>query len=323
MKIFLNKIPKTWKSSGVIQKGSQMEMSNFSFAEDYFKSKEFNIKITIIGKNIIGNGHFIFSVFKNEFLVWQEDLFFKNISFSKKTIEIEEEIDKDFRIVISRGRKSKGSILIDSVSVHQEKNVLNIIEKKEDIYNKSEDEPTFFIDYKEISLKKEEIVKEEELIIKEEVVTSDPIVEPKIKKISAVRKKPVLKKQKKEKKKIEDEPAEEASAIEALPVTEEVVAPHRNNISVIIFDFTTINDEREIFKYINQISFGKDKHLFLIKKNESIEFDSDKYSCVKMFEEDEDLRSIVSEINPNKITFDSKSLGKNLSEIAKNLMDNI
>jgi hypothetical protein len=68
MKIFQNKTPRSWKSSGVLAKGSQIEMSNFSFLEEFVKTSEGKFSINIIGKNIIGNGLFSIQIYKEEFI---------------------------------------------------------------------------------------------------------------------------------------------------------------------------------------------------------------------------------------------------------------
>ena len=78
MKIFQNKPSRAWKSSGVKFNGNQMEMSGFSFAEDYFNLTKDKFIINITAKNIIGNGFLVVSVYKEQFLVWQENIYLKN-----------------------------------------------------------------------------------------------------------------------------------------------------------------------------------------------------------------------------------------------------
>ena len=303
MRIFQNKIPNSWKSSGVILKNNQIEMSNFSFAEDCFFSKENKFIINIIGKNIIGNGLFSVSILKNNLLVWREDFSFLNISFSKKTLEIEEESKKEYKIIISRGKGCKGKILIDSVSIINEesKKIKDyiVVQSQQPL----EDEPIFTSsdEYQENIVKKE---------------TKALNVKKETKKIEKVpRKKRIKKELIINQEYTQDQQEELNKNIEIKKI--------RNNVAVSILDFSLIKDEKDSFKYINQISFRRGKQIFLIKNNENLNFDFSKYDYVKVFTENIEIINELEKINPNNIIFDLNNLNQELLEIVKKIKDEL
>jgi len=355
MKIFQNKIPRTWKSSGITIKNNQIEMSNFSFLEDYIKIKENKFIINIIGKNIIGNGSFSVLIYKNEFLVWQEIFYFKNISFSKKTIEIEEESNQEFKVVISRGKESRGKILIDSVSVF--KNETEKIKIEECLKNSElEDEPTFFLpeEKEKISSINIENTKLDTLmaessdnistdlskeIFKEESVGMISIEIPPTTEIhpeNTVGTMIVVKKDKKKRSAVlrkrlppkivetieKNEVKELDSNYPAIPVEDSVIKKReRNNIWVHILDLSLVTEEREIFKYINQISFGKEKQKFLVKNNPEV--DLSRYNHVIICNDDDHIFFELNNLNPKKITFSEENLNSELLEKIKKIKNEI
>lgn len=372
MKIFQNKAPRSWKSSGIIIKNNQIEMSNFSFIEDYVNIKENKFSISIIGKNIIGNGLFSISIYKSEFLVWKESFCFKNISFSKKIIEIEEEPETKFKIVISRGRESRGKIIIDSISIFS-KETEQLKQENKNITQEAEDEPTFFLEERKeellnieddklepvIFLKEKtedislEMIEDNQAIITEDLSSHEmptisvadsggttPIELPLEIGSTAAEKGPeeitsqptVIKKEKKpkvgllKKRKItkiqgdtiisEEQPLEENIAIEE--VREE---RKRNNIWIHILDLSSTTDEREIFKYINQISFGKGRQTFLVKNNSEVNLS--KYEHVIICIDDDQVIFELNNLNPNKITFSEANLSLELLEKVQKIKDEI
>jgi hypothetical protein len=337
MRIFQNKLPRAWKSTGITIVDGQLEMSNFSFGEEIFKSTSNKFTINIIGKNIIGNGSLLIKIYKEKFLVWQEELSFKGASFSKKTVEIEEESGREFRVVLSRGRESKGKILINSVMISQQATI------KEDPGPQiqpeviQEDEPTF-------ATAIEDNKEKESILLNEKTEKIDTIDKkaPSIKHI--VQKK---RKQKKEKittkigAELQEEPiissADETTAIESL--TTNIVAQQytveleqsvlevleekkkKNNIWVHIIDFSTVDDERDVFKYVNQISFGRGKQIFLIKKNDDLEVDLSKYDYVNIFNENSNIEEKLVGLNPEKITFLEQNLNEELLSFVKKIKE--
>jgi hypothetical protein len=318
MKIFQNKIPKTWKSTGVTINNGQMEMSNFSFAEEYFISTSNKFTINIVGKNIIGNGIVSLLIYKDTFLVWKEEILFKNNSFSKNIIEIEEEANKTFRIVLSRGKSSKGKLLINSVSISQLEKNINAEPEPVDEIIQPEDEP-IFSSYVEDKIEEVQapVVEKKKRKAKEPKIKEE--VEIKKKKKSSP--KPKLSKKNATKDLAENNPTISESHQEVDAPQVEVTKPKKNNIWVHIIDFSTISDERDFFKYVNQISFGKGRQTFLIKKNNDIQFNLPAYDHVSLFDQDYDIENKLIELNPNKITFLEENLNKDLLEIIKNILD--
>jgi len=333
MKIFQNKTPRSWKSSGILAKGSQIEMSNFSFLEEFIKISEGKFLINIIGKNIIGNGLFSIQIYKEEFLVWKESFSFKNISFSKKTIKIEEESNQEFKIVISRGKDSKGKVLIDSVSVLECRSKQDLL-PEEKLVLEIEDQPTFYISK---SMMPEE-PKKEELVIEpnlESNIINTELAVNKQSKEAITNAKIKVQRQKrtniKKNKKIEETiatPEEHIIKVEESDNKEifiepepEVQAKVKNNIWVHILDFSLITEERELFKYINQISFGRGKQTFLVKNNPEINLL--KYEHVIICESDENIITKLVDLSPNKITYSETNLTLELLESVKRIKEEL
>ena len=335
MRIFQNKLPRTWKSTGVTIINGQMEMSNFSFAEEIFKSTSNKFAINIIGKNIIGNGSLLIKIYKEQFLVWQEELSFKGTLFSKKIVEIEEESEKEFRVVLSRGRESKGKLLVNSVMICQEPIIKEEIKLQAKIKVIQEDEPTFVPTIEDTNSK-------ESILINEKIEEID-IIEKKIPSIKRLAKKKRQPKKEKAPTKIvieyREEPmpynldettviesidsnfetkesavSSEESILETLPESKK-----KSNIWVHIIDFSTVEDERDMFKYVNQISFGRGKQIFLIKKNDDLEVDLSKYDYVNILNENSHIEEKLIELNPEKITFLETNLNKELLSLIKNI----
>jgi hypothetical protein len=301
MKIFTDKLPRTWKSSGVTLKSNQIEMSNFSFLEDYFISNSKNFNITIIGKNIIGNGVFSISVYKESSLVWQEDFSFMGISFSKKQIQIKDSYCENFKIVISRGKKSKGKILLNQVFIYQEKN--------------KEDEPTFFFENSEIIIQKQH---KEVVIASNKVATEEPITEVPtlIKKKVAKRKAKYIKiRFQKEEVAVSESPQSPAeddspSTTENESTANDPAKRKPKDTWITIIDFDINNDERSVFNYLNQISFGRGRQIFFVKQSSAEPIDFSKYDYVKVFFNDEDIVNELEFEWPKKITFIKKITNK-------------
>jgi hypothetical protein len=332
MKIFQNKTPRSWKSSGVLAKGSQIEMSNFSFLEEFVKTSEGKFSINIIGKNIIGNGLFSIQIYKEEFLVWKESFNFKNISFSKKTIDIEEESNQEFKIVISRGKDSKGKILIDSVSVLECSPKQDLLPEKK-LVLEIEDQPTFYIPESiemPIETKKEELIIEPNL---ESNIISTELVANKQSEEAVTKTKIKVQRQKrtniKKNKKIEEPTAVLEEQIikvgesdnKEIFIEPEVQVKVKNDIWIHILDLSLITEEREIFKYINQISFGKGKQTFLVKNNPEINLL--KYEHVIICESDENIITKLVDLNPNKITYSETNLTPKLLESVKRIKEEL
>lgn len=303
MKIFQNKIPRLWKSSGIKFNGNQIEMSGFSFAEDYFKLTKDKFIVNITAKNIIGNGLLIVSIYKEQFLVWQENFYLKNTNFLKKSIEIEEQSNFEYKIVISRGRESKGKILIDSVtiseiSLNRNDKELDLLKEGESFF--PEDEPIFSNKNLENSLR--ELTKSIEI---EELLIEKPKKKRTLNKL--------VKSTKKNTKTKKDLPKEDFS-----PIPEKEVLK-KNNIWVIIIDFSEIKDERLIFKYLNQISFGRGKQLFIVKNNLEQNIDFLKYDHVTVCLNDDEIINKLLELNPEKVTFPESNLNQSILDAINGL----
>lgn len=331
MRIFTTKLPKSWRSSGITFKSDQIEMSNFSFMEEYFVSSSRNFNITIIGKNIIGNGIFSISVYKESFLVWQEELSFVGISFSKKQVQIEESTGEKFKIVISRGKRSKGKILLNQVFIYQEKK--KETEFRENIAEDSpeEDEPTFFFENPKTTIQKqpEEVaitsndmpeVTPEDSIAQEPIITKKKMVKRKAKYIK-------LRFQEEEETASEVRPDVTESApplsVENETVTDPTTERKSNNTWVTVIDFDQNSDERSIFNYLNQISFGRGRQIFFVKQCSTEPVDFSKYDYVKVFFSDEDIVNALESERPKKITFIKESLCSNLIGEIERIRDEI
>jgi hypothetical protein len=305
MKIFQNKPSKAWKSSGVKLNGNQMEMSGFSFAEDYFKLTKDKFIINIIAKNIVGNGFLIVSVYKEQFLVWQENIYLKNTNFSKNSIEIEEQSNFEYKIVISRGRESKGKVLIDSViinefSLEKKKKEIDFVEEK--VSPPAEDEPIF--SNKNLKDLPKEIHND---------ILNNNLLKPKDTKIRLVGRIRKKKKENIEIKKDDETPKEEVALI---PEKENL---KKNNIWVMIIDFSEIKDERLVFKYLNQISFGKGKQLFLVKNNLEQNIDFLKYEHVTVCSSNDEIINKLLDLNPEKVTFPDSNLNQDILDAINKL----
>lgn len=329
MRIFTTKLPRSWSSSGINFKSDQIEMSNFSFMEEYFVSNSRNFNITIIGKNIIGNGVFSISVYKESFLVLQEELSFLGISFSKKQIQIEDSSGERFKIVISRGKRSKGKILLNQVFIYQEKNKevkveANIVED-----SPGEDEPTFFFENPEIIAQNQP---EEIMIISNdmpETAPKDSIVEepPVIKKKVTKRKSKYIKiRSQKEEDSVPEISKDEAECSPPLTIENDImiVTPTKRVPSdtwVTIIDFN--GDERSVFNYLNQISFGRGRQIFFVKQCSEEPVDFSKYDHVKVFFNDEDIVTALESEWPKKITFTKENICSNLLVEVERIKDEI
>ena len=84
MIIFTNKLPRTWRSSGVSLINGKLEMSSFSFLDESINCPYNSFIINIIGKNIIGNGLFSVEVLSDNVVILSDEFRFENIYFSKK-----------------------------------------------------------------------------------------------------------------------------------------------------------------------------------------------------------------------------------------------
>lgn len=322
MKIFANKTPRTWKSSGVLIKSDQLEMSNFSFLEESFISSTSEFIITIVGKNLIGNGAFSIAIYKDSFLVWQEEMAFDGISFSKKQIKIQESPGESFRVIISRGKKSKGKILLNQVLVYGETkkeskkdpNTKNKVTKEvvADIFH-DEDEPTFFLEDPPIAISIDQNIDDiflpEETnnrsdISYEEVIKTEALEEPIVKAVPKINKKRRIRY-------IKIASISQGTA-ESIPT--DIISEKRatKDIWVSVIDFGSCNDERAIFNFLNQISFGRDRQIFFVKQSELDPIDFSKYEHVRIFNSDDEIIKELEMEWPRKITFVKENLNPNL-----------
>ena len=298
-------------------------MSNFSFIEDYFIFSSKNFNITIIGKNIIGNGVFSVSVYKESSLVRREEFSFMGISFSKKQIQIEDTSCERFKIVISRGKKSKGKILLNQVFIYQEGGGEDEPEKPIVEDPPDEDEPTLFFENPEIIVQKQP---KEVVMASNEEAPKDPTPE----KPTPIKKKVVKRKAKYIRavfQKEEDTVTEaHQDLIEEDPtlITEnkatinDPIKRKPNDTWITIIDFDLNGNERSIFNYLNQISFGRGKQIFFVKQSSTEPVDFSKYDYVKVFFNDEDIVKELDSEWPKKITFIKENLcGKLLKDIER------
>ena len=318
MRIFTSKLPRTWRSSGVTVKSDQLEMSNFSFVEEYFTSNSTKFNITIIGKNIIGNGAFSIAIYKESFLVWQEDFSFEGISFSKKQVEIEESSGQTFKIVISRGKRSKGRVLINQVFIYQEKKKELKIESYLAEDSPDENEPTYFIK-KDPVLIFEEIIENKESVIKEEIILPEPAplkkerVKRKVRyiKVNSIKENVVI------------DNIEPPIITDELPENNFIISRPIKDIWITVIDFDITNNERSIFNYLNQISFGRGKQIFFVKQSSLEPIDFSKYEYVKVFSEDIQIIESLEFEWPKKITFLKENLQGDLLKEVERIKDEI
>jgi len=319
MRIFTSKLPRTWRSSGVTIKSDQLEMSNFSFVEEYFTSNSTKFNITIIGKNIIGNGAFSIAIYKESFLVWQEDFSFEGISFSKKQVEIEESSGQTFKIVISRGKRSKGRVLINQVFIYQEKKKELKIESLLINDSPDESEPTYFIEKNPLLIPEKIIENKESVIIQEDIILPEPAS---IKKERIKRKVRYIKVRSIKENVVTDN-------IEPPIITDQpsendfIISRPTKDIWIMVIDFDITNDERSIFNYLNQISFGRDKQIFFVKQSSLEPIDFSKYEHVRVFFEDIQIIESLKFEWPKKITFLKENLQGNLLKEVERIKDEI
>jgi len=286
MILYSPKGTKTWTSSGVIVNNGKLEMSNFSFVEESFVAAAELYTISIIGKNIIGNGLFIISVHFNGILAATENLSFSNISHSKKQIQICPKIGSKVRVSISRGKNSSGKILIDQTAIHLV-------------------QPT--ISDPEIGLEPKTI--DEQPIIKDEVVvdvTAADIIVPAKKERKKRTTKPKIKK---------DDVATDIIA----PVIIEKRTEAKERISAAIIDLNIINSERDFFNFLNQISFGKNTQRFFVRQSISDPKDLTKYPNVVLFSSEQDLIEDLARFDVFKIFYNKGNLQGALLEKAEEL----
>lgn len=321
MRIFTNKIPRSWKSSGVTVKNDQLEMSSFSFLEEYFISNSTKFNITIIGKNVVGNGLCSISIYKDAYLVWQEDLIFGGISFSKKQVQIDGSPADKFKITISRGKRSKGRLVISQVFIYQDvkKEIIEEAILTTDVGSEpEEDEPTFFLEDPPKPLD----VPEEEIKIPEvpgkEVLKN---VSPKKQKRKAkyVRTNPIVTESSNI---ISVENKESEATDNTVEVDDIIEVPEKRAIKdiwITVIDFDATTDERDIFNYLNQISFGKEKQTFFVKQSSAEPIDFSKYDHVKVFSDNDSMVEALILEWPKKIT----SLKGNLNEDLFNKIEEI
>jgi len=91
-----------------------------------------------------------------------------------------------------------------------------------------------------------------------------------------------------------------------------------NDTWITIIDFDLNRDERSIFSYLNQISFGRGRQIFFVKQSSTESIDFSKYDHVKVFFNDEDIVNELESECPKKITFIKENLcGKLLEEIER------
>lgn len=295
MIIFTNKLPRTWRSSGVSLANGKLEMSSFSFLDESINCPYNSFAINIIGKNIIGNGLFSIEVLSNNVVIFSDEFRFENVYFSKKQILITLEESINIKVIISRGKKSRGSIVLDRVSIHD--NSPKVID--------------------------------ESLIVAEEMAAPEPeqsIILPSYKPEVEVAP-PISQKKKPGKRrgrllfsnvaKIAVEASNEIVIVtdisnEKREIIEEVPRdiPEVKKIAVTIIDLNIINDERDIFNFKNQISFGKDQQ-FLVVQSLTNPVDLSKYTHVKLFDDEAYLIEELKTLNISKVFFNKGNL-KNL-----------
>jgi hypothetical protein len=273
MILFSPKGIRAWKSSGVSANNSKLEMSNFSFIEESFYASSSGYSMSIIGRNIIGNGNITISVYINAAPALCNDFQFGSTYHSKWIATIECNIGELIRVVISRGKRSVGRILIDHVAV------LGFVIDK-------------FV---------------EEPIIEDIIPTIiDNIVSPV--EVPVVIIKPKKKRKARTKKAAPDHVAQ--------PV---VIAIPKEKISAAIIDLNIINDERDIFNFINQINFGKNNQKFFVKQSQSDPKDFTKYQNVAMFNDEQDLLVGLANFDISRIFWNKGNIQGALLEWAETM----
>jgi len=286
MIIFTNKLPRTWRSSGASLVNGKLEMSSFSFLDESINCPYHSFVINIIGKNIIGNGLFSVDVLSDNIIISSDEFRFENIYFSKKQILVSLDHCVNIKIIISRGKRSRGKIILDRVSIHD--NSSEIVNKPVVIEEAVAPPPELPVEH----------------ILEEEVKTTA------IKKRSKRRGRLLFSSVAK----IIAEPANET--IVSVPKQNETIeiiaeeVPEIKKIAVTIIDLNVINDERDIFNFKNQISFGKDQQ-FLVVQSLNNPIDLSKYTHVKLFDDEAYLIEELKTLNVSKLFFNKGNL-KNL-----------
>lgn len=295
MIIFTNKLPRTWRSSGVSLINGKLEMSNFSFLDELISCPYNSFVINIIGKNIIGNGLFSVEVLSDNVVISSDEFRFENVYFSKKQILVTLGESINIKVIISRGKKSRGKITLDRVSIHDNSPKVN------------DESP---------------VIAEEMAAPEPESSIILPSYEPEIEVAP-----PISQKKKTGKKrgrllfsnvaKITAEASSEIVIVadvsnEKSEITEETLEdiPDVKKIAVTIIDLNVINDERDIFNFKNQISFGKDQQ-FLVVQSLTNPVDFSKYTHVKLFDDEAYLIEELKTLNISKLFFNKGNL-KNL-----------
>lgn len=92
---------------------------------------------------------------------------------------------------------------------------------------------------------------------------------------------------------------------------------------VTIIDFNFNSDERSVFNYLNQISFGSGRQIFFVKQCSTEPVDFSKYDHVKVFFNDEDIVTALESEWPKKITFTKENLCSNLLVEIERIKDEI
>lgn len=275
MILYSPKGARTWTSSGVIVNNGKLEMSNFSFVEESFVAATELYTISIIGKNIIGNGLFIISVHFDGILAVTENVSFSNISHSKKQIQICPKIGSKVRVSISRGKNSSGKILIDQTVIHLVQPLIL--------------EPEMVLEPKAI---------DEQPIIKDEITADVVAID-----IIAPAKKERKKRTSKQKIKKDDVVLD----IKA-PVIIEKRAETKERISAAIIDLNIMNSERDFFNFLNQISFGKNTQRFFVRQSISDPKDLTKCPNVVLFSSEQDLIEDLDRFDVFKIFYNNGNL---------------
>ena len=295
MIIFTNKLPRTWRSSGVSLINGKLEMSSFSFLDESISCPYNSFVINIIGKNIIGNGLFSVEVLSDNVVILSDEFRFENVYFSKKQILVTLDKSISIKVIISRGKKSRGKIIIDRVSIHD--NSSKVINEAPVVIKEAaalETEPSVIVPSYEpeievappISQKKKTGKKRGRLLFSN------------VAKITAETSSEIII--------VADILNQKNKTIEEVP--EDI--PDVKKIAVTIIDLNVINDERDIFNFKNQISFGKDQQ-FLVVQSSTNPVNFSKYTHVKLFDDEAYLIEELKTLNISKLFFNKGNL-KNL-----------
>lgn len=328
MIIFTSKLPRVWRSSNVKLVSGKLEMEAVSFVEETFISEVESIRVDVFCKNIIGNGFLFLKVYEEKEVLMDIKIHANNVSCFKKTVSFTTKEGSSVKVYIYRDKRCSGKVLIDHVAVH--------LNKKEEIKEEIKEEPKEEI-REEI---KEEIREEPKDEIREEIkeeIREDPkeeireeikeeVKEEAVSTFQKVKKKRfakiIIKKEfnKQEDLNKKEESAQEPiiTSVEEAPPIKEPVPQEKVTANVTVIDLNIIKDERDVFKYKNQISFGK-KQLFLIKQSTDFPQDFSKYSNVLMFDNEESIIEKLKCINVKKISFKQDVKDPLLLEFLKEL----